>query len=1022
MKRLVFNFVFCLLLMTAFVFVATPAMAIVEVALSGEYTDDDTGTTGVNERELIVKLTYSVAPDLKPTANDITLNPSQNVTFGEGNDGDPKTYFITWSQLELITVLGAVPGVQFTLKGYLVVTGTPIGDEVGFLHIISQNEILPIKKLIHDKTYFPGLGYAIIAVNNTEIAAGVLPTLPAISSPNDIIKVQWSDVSSVLPMPDLYALFEGGGSLNLRVNEPGSTNRLGSKKADGTYDDDHGRNQRQVVINEVMWARDQRYLGDPERIAAEQWIELYNTTATPISFDDIKFTTSKEFPGPDPETDMLSNVPSYHVTWEIDDKGQHGNSQTPRRDFKSMQRVNYDNGWEPDRWGIATIEYQRNYRGTPGRQNRAVRVPTARKRPSKDTPAKDKIIINEIGNFADDELDWIELRNVTGSDQSLEDWVLTKTTRFGNEDEIVRFPDKSIPARGVLLLVNVDPGDTPLSAGFDITKNADDQAFGAGPHEYLVVDNDNLEIPNDDKWLLILRSNKPWDVGDGRDVYQTGHRVEDVAGPGALHDDFVVMDLSFGTPRWEKKSDGKPEGDIWHTKVFPLNGNTQDDDEFLQSNLLNTAGKVWTRDGDKQGYLKDAWGKAGFTGIGYDRRVQSNDQHSGTPGYDNSVAKGKVSQLDGGKLIISELMLTTRDKRFPQWIELYNTSRTRGIDLAADSSDPKTGWQLIIENHDSGSWKEDRRRLYVTVDLKDLFNYSIPPNQTVLITAFKGRVSEKDHFPAARVASIAGTKMVDFGMADRKDIFLNAEGGFNITIVDSEGTISDKVGNLDVIPAQSRAGSRIEGTFDWSWSTALTEEGTRTSLIRMRDRKGRPRIAVPDRGVKGDITGAVLPLGVKNRPPKYAWVHAVDTAFVRVPEIWYGSNDDVSTPGFIKGTPLPVALSFFRPTLEKGEVVIRWTTESEIDNAGFNILRSNNRNGEYKQINTALIQGAGTTGERNTYKWIDPTAKTGVVYYYQIEDVSFAGERNLLTTARLKGFISAKNKLTTTWSELKRAR
>ena len=602
--------------------------------------------------------------------------------------------------------------------------------------------------------------------------------------------------------------------------------------------------------------------------------------------------------------------------------------------------------------------------------------------------------------------------------------MLTKTTGFGNENEIVRFPDKSIPARGVLLLVNVDTGDTPLSAGFDITRDADDQKFGAGPHQYFIVNNDNLEIPNDEKWLLILRSNKPWDVGDDeddRDVYQTGHRVEDVAGPGALHDDFVVMDLSSGTPRWEKKSDGMPEGEIWHTKVFPLNGNTQDDDDFLQSDHLNTAGKVWIRDGDKQGYLKDAWDKVGFTGIGYDRSVSIDDQHGGTPGYDNDVAKGKLSQLDGGRLIVSELMLTTGDRGYPQWIELYNTSKTRGIDLKADSSDPKTGWQLIIENHNSGSWKENRRRLYVTVDLKDLFNYSIPPNQTVLIVSFKGRVSEKDHFPAARVASIADTKMVDFGIADRKDIFLNAEGGFNITIVDSDGTISDEVGNLDVIPTQSRAGSRIEGTFDWSWSTALTEEGTRTSLIRMRDRNGRPRIGVPDRGVEGDITGAVLPLGVKNRPPKYAWVHAVDTAFVRVPKTWYGNSDDYGTPGYIRGTPLPVSLSAFRATLENGEVVIRWTTESELDNAGFNILRSNNRSNGFKQMNTALIQGAGTTGERSTYKWIDTAVKPGIVYYYQIEDVSFAGEHKVLTTARLKGLISAKDKLTTTWSELKRA-
>ena len=1009
MKGLVFHFVFCLLLITAFVFVATPTMAIVEIAVSGAYTEDDTNT-GVNERKIVVQLTYNVVPDPKPTADDITLTPSTSVTFGEGDDEDSKTYFITWSDLQ--------PDVngEFTLTGYMAVTAVGTINSGGNPIVNFTSGLSDTKKLKHDRTsYLPGLGYVIIAANT----AGVLPTLPAISSPNDIIKVQWSDVSSVTKMPNLYALFEDGGTLNLRVNEPGSTNRLRSKKEDGTYDDNS--NQGQVVINEVMWAHDESFLGNAKKIAQEQWIELYNTTATPISFDDIKFTTSKEFPGPPPETDLLSNIPSYDITWEINDKGQHGSSQTPRREFKSMQRVNYANGWESGHWSIATNSFLRNYRGTPGRLNRAARVPPARKKPSKDNPAKNKIIINEIGNFADDELDWIELRNVTGSDQSLENWVLTKTTGFGNENEIVRFPDKSIPARGVLLLVNVDPGDTPLSAGFDITRDADDQEFGAGPHQYFIVNNDNLEIPNDEKWLLILRSNKPWDVGDDeddRDVYQTGHRVEDVAGPGALHDDFVVMDLSSaGTPRWEKKSDGMPEGEIWHTKVFPLNGNTQDDDEFLQSDHLNTAGKVWIRDGDKQGYLKDAWDKVGFTGIGYDRSVSIDDQHGGTPGYDNDVAKGKLSQLDGGRLIVSELMLTTGDRGYPQWIELYNTSKTRGIDLKADSSDPKTGWQLIIENHNSGSWKENRRRLYVTVDLKDLFNYSIPPNQTVLIVSFKGRVSEEDHFPAARVASIADTKMVDFGIADRKDIFLNAEGGFYIKIVDGDGSISDEVGKVPNL----RSSIGLDDPFSWNWPTDLTEKGYRTSLIRLRGKNGRPRIGVPNREVKGDMTGAVLPMGTNGRPPRYAWVHAVDTAFKRVPKTWYGNSDDYGTPGYIRGTPLPVSLSAFRATLENGEVVIRWTTESELDNAGFNILRSNNRSNGFKQVNTALIQGAGTTGERSTYKWIDTAVKPGIVYYYQIEDVSFAGEHKVLTTARLKGLISAKDKLTTTWSELKRA-
>ena len=1002
MKGLVFDFVFCFLLMTAFVFVATPAMAIVEIAVTGEYT---------NEQKIIVQLTYNEVPDPKPTADDITLTPSTSVTFGEGDDEDSKTYFITWSDLQ--------PDVngEFTLTGYMAVTAVGTINSGGNPIVNFTIGLSDTKKLIHDRAYLPGLGYVIIAANKTALGKDIFPTLPTINPPNDIIKVAWTDVSDEPAMPDLYALFEGGGTLNLRVNIPGTTDRLGSLTGDPpTADNNHGRNQRRVVINEVMWAHNESFLGNPMLFLREQWIELHNRDTTPIQFSDIELTTSKEFPSPDPETDMLSNVPSYEITWDIDDKGQHGSSETPRREFKSMQRVNYDNGWEPAHWSISTSSYTRNYRGTPGRLNRATKVPTARKKPSKDNPAKNKIIINEIGNFADDRLDWIELRNVTRSAQSLKDWALTKTTGFGNENEIIRFPDKSIPARGVLLLVNKDPSETPLSAGFDIKMDADNQVFGAGPHRYLIVDENKLEIPNDDKWLLILRSNKPWDVGNSRDIYQTGHRVEDVAGPGALHDDFVVLDLRSPSPSWEKKSDGKPDGGIWSTKVFPLNGNTQDDDEFLQDDRLNTAGKVWIRDGGKQGYLKDAWDKVGFTGIGYGRSVSIDDQHGGTPGYDNDVAKGKLSQLDGGRLIVSELMLTIGGRGYPQWIELYNTSKTRGIDLKADDSDPKTGWQIIIENHNSGSWEEYHRNLYVTINLKDLFDY-IPPNQTVLIVSSKGRVSEEDYFPEARVARIYEKKKSEFGMANRKDIFLNAEGGFYIKIVDGDGSISDEVGKVPNL----RSSIGLDDPFSWNWPTDLTEKGYRTSLIRIRGKNGRPRIGVPNREVKGDMTGAVLPMGTNGRPPGYTWVHAVDTAFKRVPKIWYGSSDDYGTPGYIRGIPLPVSLSAFRATLENGEVVIRWTTESELDNAGFNILRSNNRSNGFKQMNTALIQGAGTTGERSTYKWIDTAVKPGIVYYYQIEDVSFAGEHKVLTTARLKGLISAKDKLTTTWSELKRA-
>ena len=87
---------------------------------------------------------------------------------------------------------------------------------------------------------------------------------------------------------------------------------------------------------------------------------------------------------------------------------------------------------------------------------------------------------------------------------------------------------------------------------------------------------------------------------------------------------------------------------------------------------------------------------------------------------------------------------------------------------------------------------------------------------------------------------------------------------------------------------------------------------------------------------------------------------------------------------------------------------------------GFNILRSNTKTGEFQQINVKLIQGAGTTGERSTYTWTDTTAKPNTVYYYQIEDVSYAGVHQTLTTTRLRGLVSAKGKMTTQWADFKK--
>ena len=709
-----------------------------------------------------------------------------------------------------------------------------------------------------------------------------------------------------------------------------------------------------------------------------------------------------------------------------------------------------DPGWNSGSWTASNRVYFPGFMGTPGLENTRAGLPTSRANPGAFTPSKDKVIINEVYNDDDDDLDWIELRNVSSDEANIKDWYLTRTHGTNRtEHTIVKFPEIKIPAGEVLLIVNKDPVDTDLIAGQDIREtDAANQVLGAASHKYLNIKRShskNLYIPNMAKGFLMLRSH-----GDSK--FFTG-RLH-------LHDVVGTSRLSYNTLEAATDIKEKETGNFWKTDAWPINGHTGNNyrkhdakdsnngNASLDPNANFKDGSVWARSGTAHGWRKGGGSHAGFSGgIGYDRGVKGN----GTPGYHNDVVKGKTTDLTDGRLIISEIMLTTNNGRAPQWIELQNTSRTKGINLSSDGSDADEskkddGWRMIIENHNSGSWQADDRPVHITLNLKDLGDIKyIPPNQTVLIasnrTSRYPKSSDITYFPSHRIASIWGSPKAvrdAFGMKNSKSLILNADSGFYIKIVDGAGNVSDEIGNLDGKQVDFRKDIGIDDAYSWHWPTDLTEDGNRTSLIRLMDggtrgvqgvnagTVGTPRVAVPDRTVDGDLTGAVLPMDARTRGAsgtseyaKYAWVPAFATGLNVVEDTYYGSKDDYSTPLHTTGTPLPVSLSYFRPTLENGEIVIRWTTESELDNAGFNILRSDSRNGEFKQVNSGLVQGAGTTGERNTYKWVDESAKPGVIYYYQIEDVSFAGEHQTLTTTKLKGLISAKNKLTTLWGGLK---
>ena len=317
-------------------------------------------------------------------------------------------------------------------------------------------------------------------------------------------------------------------------------------------------------------------------------------------------------------------------------------------------------------------------------------------------------------------------------------------------------------------------------------------------------------------------------------------------------------------------------------------------------------------------------------------------------------------------IVISEIMYAMSRARLPQWIELHNTS-LQPVNLE--------GWAVKIEND-----PEDEAVLETdfTFTLKETL---VGANQVVLLVTERGRSSgmgnDFDDLRKNRVIilkSLLGIETIRYKLLSTS--------AFKVTLTPPSGTRpGDTAGNLGADPA-------------WELPNAEGEE--RSSIIR-------------NYGLKSDGMAAD------------EWLFASEQVFQHAQhDTYYGLSNDYGTPGYRAGNPLPVQLSSFHPEpTETGAIVIRWTTESELDNAGFNILRSTTRDGVFSLVNPTLIPGAGTTGEKHTYSFTDTTAKSNVIYYYRIKDVSFAGMGRTLATVRLKGYISAADRLTTTWGHLK---
>ena len=834
------------------------------------------------------------------------------------------------------------------------------------------------------------------------------------------VRGHFVDIQTWECMPDLTNFFgrsvpaSGGGAIVI-------------KEADGPMGHDPKDTLADIVkgsvgLSEIMWASDAGIAhggiptGGRSNIdqTREQWIELHNRSNIAVKVTLFaRPTHSTEIVEVD-EIDRVSNFQTNNV-WNV--PGQSGNSDRGI-DFVSMQRGKHDNkglaptaaegyahgdwnGIHSNRWSASTISYLtrpaglRNtgqipaenllydFLGTPGRDNKpGIATPILRT-----NVPMNSIVFNEIANRRDQTLEWIELKNVSDAKVNLKKYQISLATAKDTDVAFYTFPDNDdiqLEAGELLLLLDTSPRDNdahPIAVAFD-RNGGNDQGLGIGADaiKYKVANFREGGLPDDGNFVLYLRNRN--------DRLKSREGIIDVIG-------------------WSDKL----ADDANHTKVWPLQVfNAPDARNKIELEKVHRRQHRIDPDEATHGDDKDehqALRDIGYTGVGYKRHAQRIPAHGGTPGYED-IRKNENPQITTpGNLTISEVMYAQGDGEYPQWIEIYNSSETEAVNLHAGDH----GWRLIIENFDDGEIPVNR--LSGTLNFRTSDVQTILPQQTVMIASTRARNSGSAFFdtrvvfPATRVFSVWDDARGEFDMKRSTDPILS-ETGFYIELIDGKNNFVDGVGNLVKSPNR-RAAQDIE----WAL-TAVTGE--------MMDDMGRSSILRSYREYKdGKLVGPYTAAQVEDMGVEAAgWIAAHKTDFRDVRQTWFGHPDDIGSPGITGGRVLPVSLSKFRPErLESGAIVIRWITESETNNAGFNILRSETKDGEFKQINTKLIAGHGTTSERNTYTHTDTSAKPNVVYYYQIQDVSLDGKVQTLRMSRLKGHISPAGKATTTWGELK---
>lgn len=120
-------------------------------------------------------------------------------------------------------------------------------------------------------------------------------------------------------------------------------------------------------------------------------------------------------------------------------------------------------------------------------------------------------------------------------------------------------------------------------------------------------------------------------------------------------------------------------------------------------------------------------------------------------------------------------------------------------------------------------------------------------------------------------------------------------------------------------------------------------------------------------------------------------------------------SDPLSTgytyPSLMIDSTLPVSLSTYTARQFNKNILLEWTTESEVDNLGF-IIERKTQETEWTEIASYLtdgsLSGAGSTSSKTDYQFTDTNFESNRTYFYRLSNVSINNKCTVLDIISIK--------------------